>query len=151
MHYHGITAPFFFPGQSPCLHGTGQSNQHSELDWTSPSWSSRFSTIFEQHYRSPQCAPTLQGNGDTMISAPALATTHSPQPSQSSVNLSASLAKKNSNTKPSSLTCQAFAFSTSSNVVPIPLSRTCPDSTMSCEESNPKKRRRISEQDHVSP
>ena len=122
----------------------------SKLDWTSPSWSSMFSSIFDQHYQSPQCVPIPQDKEDTTTSAPAPDTAHSLQQSQSSVSLSASSGRNVSNTRPLSPICQAFVSSKSSNAVLTPLSGTCPDSTTSCEELSLRKRRRISDRDHVS-
>ena len=123
----------------------------SRMDWTLPSWSSRFTSIFDQHCQSQQCVVTPQDNDDTVTSTPAPATTHSLQKNQSSASLSASWAKRDLSTRPSNPICQAFAFPKSSNVVPTPLSWTCPDLTMSCEESRPMKRKRISNPDHAFP
>ena len=119
-------------------------------DWTSPSWSGTFTTIFNQHYHSPQCAPTHQDNEDTMNSAPVPITSHSPLQSPSSANSSASSALKSSSTRPLNPTCPAFAFSKSSSTVPTHLFGTCPDSHMSYEDLNPTKRRRTKADGHVS-
>ena len=97
----------------------------SKPDWTSPSWSSMFSFIFDQHYQNPHCAPTPQTNEDTMTSAPVPAIAHSPHQSQFSVNLSASSARSNSSTRLSSPICQTSASSKLPKVVPTPLSGTC--------------------------
>ena len=122
----------------------------SKPDWTSPSWSGMFSSIFNRRYHNPQCAPTLQGNEDTTTFALAPVTIHSPPQSQSCANLSASLPSNSSSTRQSSPTCPAYDSFKSSSVAPTPSLETCQGSHTCYGESSRRKRRRTTEHDHAS-
>ncbi len=123
---------------------------HTKPDWTSPSWSSTFNSIFSPPCPRTPYGPTPPATADTSTSAPALAHIHTPQPSSCSANLSDSLASNTSNTKPSNATYPASASSTSSTRTQTPSSATCPDFTTFSAELNQSKRRKIAPHDHAS-
>ena len=119
-------------------------------DWTSPSWSRIFSSIFKQPSPKAQCTPIPQATTGIPISAPATAISPFLLQRLPSASSSAFSDNNSSNTKPSSPTCPASASSISSTIGATPSSGTCPSSNMSYAASNLKKRRKTSNHDHIS-
>ena len=118
-------------------------------DWTSLSWSRMFSSIFKQPSPKAQCTPTPQATASIPTSAPTPATNPSLLQRPSSASLSASLNSNSLSTKPSDLTCPASASFTLPTMEMTPSSGTCPGFSTSSAASIPRKRRRISNHDHI--
>ena len=120
----------------------------TKLDWTSPSWSKMFSSIFKQPSPKARCAPTTQATAVTRTSAPALAI-HPLLPKRpSSANSLVSLDSSSLSTKLSNPTCLVSDSSISPSTETTPLSRTCLGYSMSYTVSSPRKQR-TSNHDHV--
>ena len=116
----------------------------SKPDWTSPLWNRTFSSIFSQHSPAAPCAHTPPATAATWSSAPT--TTSSPIPLMRipSVNLWPTLGSNTSSTKQLNAISLASDSFTLFKPTPILSSRTCPGSTMSYEESKPKRQKLIS-------
>ena len=123
---------------------------HTKPDWTSPSWSSTFNTIFTVPSQRTQYSHTHQASDDMLLSAHSQDSSHSQHQSLYSVNLPPSLASNSLSTDQLNATCQLSDFSKSCILSQIPSSKTCQDSSMCSGELNPKKRRKITNQLNVS-
>ncbi len=114
---------------------------HAKPDWISQSWTRMFNSIFTPHLPAAQCVHTPPATTATQISAQGAVSSHTPLPRTPSVNLWPTLGNSTSSIKLSSAISLASDSSTSSTPMPTPSSQICPDSTMCCEASNPKKQK----------
>ena len=122
----------------------------TQPDWTSPSWSSMFNSIFKPQYQKTQCAATPPDSTGTPISALVPATSPFLPQSPHYVSMSASSDSSSLNINQSNLISPVYDSSISSMLDLTHSSMTCPDFSTSCEASSPKRRRRTSNQNPAS-
>ena len=123
---------------------------HSKPDWTSPSWSKTFNTLFNPPSPKTPCDPMNPAPDGIPHFAQALALTHSQHQNQPSASSLPPSVNKVSSTRPSNAICPAFDSPRSPNLTLTPSLVTCPDYTTSSGELNPKKRRKTFHQSHAS-
>ena len=121
---------------------------HSKLDWTSPSWTGTFNSIFSPHLPAAPCVPMPPASDDTPHSAPSTKSSPIQLVSTPSANMLPFSGSRISSTRQSSATFQALGSTTSPNPTQTPLPMTSPSSSTFFEESRSKKAKLA---DHSSP
>lgn len=121
---------------------------HSKLDWTSPSWSKMFNSIFSPQLPLAQCAPTPPASGDTQHSAPSTISDLTQPTKTLFASSSLSLGSKTSNTRQSNATFRVSGSTTSCSLSRTHLPPISHDSNTSCEVSKAKRPRQDAPNTH---